>query len=82
MFVKIIVLILIILFIPQAYFFLSDKKSKRYAWEAIANGEDFKLLCLDNLYIHGKIYKVPDPKAVVQIVHGALEHKERYMDLI
>lgn len=82
MFVKIIVLILIILFIPQAYFFLSDKKSKRHALEEIVNGEDFKFLCLDNLYIHGKIYKVPDPKAVVQIVHGALEHKERYMDLI
>ena len=32
----------------------------------------------DDLVLHGNIYTCPQPKAIVQIIHGMSEHKERY----
>lgn len=36
----------------------------------------------DRLYLSASIFEVANPKAVVQIIHGAKEHKERYTEFI
>lgn len=36
----------------------------------------------DGLLLSAALFEVEDPKAAVQIIHGAKEHKERYYDLI
>lgn len=40
--------------------------------------EKIKLTTQDGLQLAGCIYKVKGPKALVQIIHGAKEHKARY----
>lgn len=82
MILKIFILVLIILLVPQIYFLFKNGQKERNVSEVFIKGEDFSFLGSDNLFIHGKIYKVSNPKAIVQIIHGALEHKERYIEII
>lgn len=42
--------------------------------------EELKLKTRDNFNLALAVFEHDDPKAVVQIVHGAKEHKERYYD--
>lgn len=82
MILKIFILVLIILLVPQIYFSFKNGQKERNVSEVFIKGEDFSFLGSDNLFIHGKIYKVSNPKAIVQIIHGALEHKDRYIEII
>jgi alpha-beta hydrolase superfamily lysophospholipase len=38
------------------------------------------LKSFDNEKLYLKIYKVDNPKGAIQIVHGMMEHQERYRD--
>ena len=40
--------------------------------------EEFKIQASDGLTIHGVHYRPAEPCGVLQIIHGAKEHKERY----
>ena len=41
---------------------------------------DVQLLALDGLLLHAKVYPRENPKGIVQLIHGVLEHKGRYDD--
>lgn len=43
---------------------------------------EYRLRATNNFPLFVKVYNVPQPKAIVQIVHGALEHHARYQPLI
>ena len=43
--------------------------------------ENIKLVTPDELGLSTAIFSVKNPKAILQIIHGAKEHKERYFDL-
>jgi len=51
-----------------------EEKSKDYT--------KVKVKSFDNFILDAALFPVENPKAIVQIIHGALEHKERYIDLI
>ena len=44
--------------------------------------ENIEIIASDNLVLKGFYAKAEKPKAVVVIVHGMIEHKERYIPLI
>lgn len=67
---------------PQIIFFFDRFKRKDFIYKEVINGEDFNFLGTNNLSIHGKIYRAENERAFVQIIHGALEHKERYLPFI
>lgn len=48
----------------------------------LPNFERVKIKSYDGFVLDGGFFPVEDPKALVQIIHGALEHKERYYYLI
>ncbi|WP_282924951.1 alpha/beta hydrolase [Peptoniphilus genitalis] len=48
----------------------------------LTNFEKVKIKSYDGFVLDGGYFPVKDPKALVQIIHGALEHKERYYYLI
>lgn len=48
----------------------------------LTNFEKVKIKSYDEFVLDGAYFPVEEPKALVQIIHGALEHKERYYYLI
>ncbi|MHC5099030.1 alpha/beta fold hydrolase, partial [Peptoniphilus genitalis] len=48
----------------------------------LTNFEKVKIKSYDGFILVGAYFPVEEPKALVQIIHGALEHKERYYYLI
>lgn len=48
----------------------------------LENCEPLKVRSYDDFILDGAFFPVENPKAIVQIIHGALEHKERYFHLI
>lgn len=42
--------------------------------------EKIKLAANDGLELSTVLFSAEDPKALVQIIHGAVEHKNRYFD--
>lgn len=40
--------------------------------------KDLILTNIDDFQVSATLYEVEEPKALVQIIHGALEHKGRY----
>lgn len=44
--------------------------------------ETIRLTTIDSFVLTAKLYPVDNPKALVQIIHGVLEHKGRYEDFI
>ena len=48
----------------------------------LPNFERVKIKSYDGFVLDGGFFPVEEPKALVQIIHGALEHKERYYYLI
>lgn len=42
--------------------------------------DPFQWVAKDGLTIHGTFFRVDDPKGLVQIIHGAKEHRGRYED--
>ncbi len=92
-----IVLIIILILLAFAIYPKLHYKKKRYTYlknrdvesefreEIIFEDENIKELYLigtDNFKIHTKIYKVENPSAIVQMIHGANEHMGRYGRLI
>ena len=46
----------------------------------MADYKTYQITADNGLILHGVTLSVDDPKAVVQVVHGALEHKELYFE--
>ena len=44
--------------------------------------KEFKITASDGLELAAALFEHDDPKAIVQVIHGAKEHKERYYDFI
>ncbi|MDU6032245.1 MAG: alpha/beta hydrolase, partial [Peptoniphilus harei] len=60
---------------------LLDFGNERDFYE-LPNFERVKIKSYDGFILDGGYFPVEEPKALVQIIHGALEHKERYYYLI
>lgn len=60
---------------------LLDFGNERDFYE-LTNFEKVKIKSYDGFVLDGGYFPVEEPKALVQIIHGALEHKERYYYLI
>ena len=60
---------------------LLDFGNERDFYE-LPNLERVKIKSYDGFILDGAYFPVEEPKALVQIIHGALEHKERYYYLI
>lgn len=43
--------------------------------------KDITLTARDGLVLHAALFECENPKALVQVIHGAKEHKERYYDI-
>lgn len=88
----VLVILIIILFLPQAYYLWKNKNYRDiYNNNRVLLDEEVKLsdnisdisiIGADGFSIKAKKYHLDNPKAVVQIVHGMLEHKENYIDFI
>lgn len=48
----------------------------------LPNCQSIKVKSYDDFILQAAFFPVENPKALVQIIHGALEHKERYFHLI
>lgn len=48
----------------------------------LSNCKRLKVKSYDDFILDAGFFPVDNPRAIVQIIHGALEHKERYFDLI
>lgn len=48
----------------------------------LSNCERVKVKSYDGFILDAAFFPVKNPKAIVQVIHGALEHKERYFHLI
>lgn len=68
-----------------------EEKEKNENYLEVGNERDFyelpnlervKIKSYDGFVLDGGFFPVERPKALVQIIHGALEHKERYYYLI
>ena len=44
--------------------------------------KEFKIPASDGLQLSVALFEHDDPKAIIQVIHGAKEHKERYYDFI
>ena len=42
--------------------------------------KEFTITARDGLELSAALFESDDPKAVIQVIHGAMEHKERYYD--
>mgnify|MGYP002760004548 CR=1 FL=1 len=85
-----IVLFLVAVFIPQIHYRRKKHESvmdfSDLTFNVIEEDKDkYKKVLFksyDDFILDAKLYEAEDTKAVVQIIHGALEHKERYIDMI
>lgn len=44
--------------------------------------KEFTITAADGLELSAALFECEDPKALIQVIHGAKEHKERYYDFI
>ncbi len=44
--------------------------------------KEFNIIAADGLKLSAALFECENPKAVIQVIHGAKEHKERYYDFI
>ncbi|MDO4671949.1 MAG: alpha/beta hydrolase [Porphyromonadaceae bacterium] len=85
-----IVLFLVAVFIPQIYYRRKKHESVMDFSDLTFNvfeedNDKYKKVLFksyDDFILDAKLYEAEDTKAVVQIIHGALEHKDRYIDMI
>lgn len=76
--------------VPQLFFhgkrqIVSDNKNRVQiiSKKTVAiNENEYYLSAMSNFPLYVKVYHVNKPKAVIQIVHGAMEHQGRYQNLI
>lgn len=91
MFLKILLIIILIIGIPQIYY-----RKKSFDYKSLNNGvkffvrtreilddhEEIYLTNTDGHDIFVRIYEVENPKAIIQIVHGMAEHSSNYIHFI
>ncbi|MGI5949634.1 alpha/beta fold hydrolase [Peptoniphilus sp.] len=83
---------IILIFIPQFFYAIKKKENlnfsdfKSFSFDATEDVRDgfihVSFKSFDNFTLDCNLYEAEEPKAIVQIIHGALEHKERYIEMI
>lgn len=87
---KYIAIVLIILLLPQLYYYIKDKRHeaiddgskfyKKIEVKSIENYREFYLTGADGFDIFVRELEKERPKGIVQLVHGMSEHGGNYMD--